>query len=306
MNTVRWSRWLGAAFGLLMLAALLTAADASLQGHTVPAIPLAAWVMVPLALLVSHAFRAARIHAELSAHASVAFADCLRVGLVHSAAVNVFPMRSGELVYPWLVRQRLRIGTPIAIASLVRMRVQDAVVLGLAAVVLAPIGPLPVRLALAAAGALLIAVALRALRRLPVPTSPRWLAVRTALEGARAGSASGWVYSAGSWSTKLIAIAAMLSILGHLPAAPAVCGALGGELAALSPLQAPAGIGTYEAGVWLGVNFPAVDMPRAEVVLAALLAHLAVWLVTASAALVAWWSWGLTFARPPHPSEGRP
>jgi hypothetical protein len=46
----------------------------------------------------------------------------------------------------------------------------------------------------------------------------------------------------------------LLASLANLPLGAGFCGALGGELAGVIPLQAPAGVGTYEAGVALGTQ----------------------------------------------------
>ena len=210
MKPMRWNRWLGAAFGVSLLAALWAAADANLHGQPLPTLPLAAWVLVPATLLMSHTFRAARIHAELSAHAPVAFADCLRIGVLHSAAVNLLPMRGGEFAYPWLVHRRLRIDTTAALASLVRMRVQDAVVLGHAALLLLPIGPFALRLALAGACALAVAAVLRQWRRRPVPVTGWLPKLRVALWGTSSASTSGWVYAAGRHGRGLAGAATMV------------------------------------------------------------------------------------------------
>ena len=49
----------------------------------------------------------------------------------------------------------------------------------------------------------------------------------------------------------------MLSNLTGLESLQTVRGALTGELSALLPLTGPAGLGTYEAGVWTGLGLTA-------------------------------------------------
>jgi hypothetical protein len=72
-----------------------------------------------------------------------------------------------------------------------------------------------------------------------------------------------------------------------MPIKAAFQGALGGEWAGLLPLQGPAGLGTYEAGVWLaaGIKDAAVvtQLPAA-----ALLIHVFCLAVSLGAALLAW------------------
>ena len=65
-------------------------------------------------------------------------------------------------------------------------------------------------------------------------------------------------------------VAARLA-LADLPASLALRAALGGELAGVQPLQGPAGLGTYEAGVWLASGAQAGE--QARVVAAALAVH---------------------------------
>ena len=63
----------------------------------------------------------------------------------------------------------------------------------------------------------------------------------------------------------------LLCALAGIPLLAALRGSLGGELAGVQPLQPPAGLGTYEAGIWLGSALPASW--QAQVVSAALAVH---------------------------------
>lgn len=74
-----------------------------------------------------------------------------------------------------------------------------------------------------------------------------------------------WFFTAANWSLKLAAGACLLSAISTAPWGTAWSGALGGELAAIVPLQGPAGFGTYEAGVWAGF---AAHLPRGSAALA--------------------------------------
>jgi uncharacterized membrane protein YbhN (UPF0104 family) len=51
---------------------------------------------------------------------------------------------------------------------------------------------------------------------------------------------------------KLLALGGLLAALSGLAPREGITGALGGELAGVLPLQGPAGLGTYAAGVWAG------------------------------------------------------
>jgi hypothetical protein len=77
--------------------------------------------------------------------------------------------------------------------------------------------------------------------------------VAGAFRAARGGSAA-WGFAIANWVLKLGIVGVLLASLADLPLGPSFCGALGGELAGVIPLQAPAGVGTYEAGVALGTR----------------------------------------------------
>ncbi|MEY2993989.1 MAG: hypothetical protein RL357_924, partial [Pseudomonadota bacterium] len=75
---------------------------------------------------------------------------------------------------------------------------------------------------------------------------------------------------------------------------------LGGEWAAAMPLQPPAGLGPYEAGVLVGVQWMS-ELPWAEVAAAALTVHILMLLVTVTSATVARaLGWSTRDLRRPH------
>lgn len=279
-------------FGLALLWALIAAAGSFKQGISWPDASPLWWLALACALFLSHAFRGARIQCALSQHAPVGLWDGLRLGLVHSTAVNLLPLRGGELMYPWLAHRRFGIGRVEALASLVWMRVQDTAVLGGLALLLLPPWSWAARLAVLLLAGLAVWCAIRSARRSPPrAVTTRWQRLHHALTSGPGHSMRGWIFSAGSWCTKLLVIATVLAEVGKLPATAAWRGALGGELGALWPLQGPAGLGTYEASVWLATAWPWSGPPRAEVVAAALVAHATVWLTTVTAGSLAWWTW---------------
>jgi uncharacterized membrane protein YbhN (UPF0104 family) len=73
-------------------------------------------------------------------------------------------------------------------------------------------------------------------------------------------SAWGWFWSAANWLVKILVVSLMLSSLTGLDTLQTVRGALTGELSALLPLTGPAGLGTYEAGVWTGLGLSWQEM----------------------------------------------
>jgi uncharacterized membrane protein YbhN (UPF0104 family) len=147
-----------------------------------------------------------------------------------------------------------------AVASLVWMRVQDVIVLAFLAAALWPGMSPALRLGGAAGLAAAVLGALVLLQRVGVregtASDPRPMrAARTALHAlalAPRHGWRGWACSAASWSVKLVSLGALLAALGGLGRVEGWTGALGGELAGVLPVQGPAGLGTYEAGVWAG------------------------------------------------------
>jgi uncharacterized membrane protein YbhN (UPF0104 family) len=266
------------AVGLGLLAWLVRDVGWQRLAASVRIAPWWAWAVTVLGLLGSYLLRALRIHAELSSRHRLTVAQCLEVMVLHNAAVNLLPMRGGEAAYPWLVNRRFGVSLAHGTASLVWMRVQDALVLALLALAVWPGIPTAPR-ALAAAG-LVFAVAggLRALQRVP-PTRAGGARVLRAVHGAvqalslapRHGWA-GWAYCGSSWTLKLLVLGGLLAKLSGISGMAPTTGALGGELSGVLPLQGPANFGTYETGVWVGVSLRG-PAPR-ELVAAAVAVHL--------------------------------
>lgn len=271
-------------------------------------------------LLASQLLRAARLHAEWRGRTRARYRDCLALFLLHNAAVVWLPLRSGEAGYLLWLKRRWQVSVAEALASLLWLRLQDALVLALISLGawlalvqgLAPEAALLVGGACAVAGAL----ALAGLRRRAGPWLARrqgtpggwtggWIgrglhlagrAVRLLLE--ERGGARAWALCIANWLVKLATLAAALALVGGLAPAGALLGVVAGEWAAVLPLPAPAGLGGYEVAVWAGVRAAPGHLaaPAAQVLSAALWTHgLGLLVATASAAGVlaaaAWRRW---------------
>ncbi len=282
------------ALGLALLAWLLSRTPLEQVSQALARPHWTTWVLTLAALLCSYGLRGARLQVVLDLDSGAGpvkrwlglRTDALRVILMHNAAVNLLPMRAGELSFPWLASRELGLPLPRAVACLMWMRVQDLVVLLLLGVALWP-GPTWIQ------RALLLAVMLAG-----------WLAGRWLLthwfaqhEAQQEGAVTGlgailqrlrvallepahhrpaaWVLTLANWGLKLAAGASLLSAISTAPWLTSWAGALGGELAAIVPLQGPAGFGTYEAGVWAGMatNLAPQSPALAQAVGAALALH---------------------------------
>jgi hypothetical protein len=210
----------------------------------------------------------------------------LALFLTHNAAIVVLPLRAGEAGYPLLMQHRFGVPLTDSLKSLLWLRLQDAAVLGtLAAWWLPPLPP-AARAGWAALLALAWCLALLYGARLLTVSAARWPAVERFRNAwlIHRNDRTGWVLCAANWLLKLAVFALLLQALAPLDFAAALRGALGGELASVLPLQGPAGLGTYEAGVWAaalaggGVTGSAaqssfVDASGAQVAAGALVLH---------------------------------
>jgi hypothetical protein len=258
------------------------------------------WLLVLAALMLSYGLRGARLQVVMGladqgrpsrSLLGLRF-DALRVILMHNAAVNLLPMRAGELSFPWLASQELQMPLPRAVACLVWMRVQDLMVLAWLGLLVWPGLPVWLRsagiIALTLGGAGLTWLSRLAAR--PQALGSRWLKWQSALSEHAHHRPAAWALTFANWVIKLSAGATLLAAITGASWLTAWAGALGGELAAVVPLQGPAGFGTYEAGVWAAMAWlsPANDPALAHAVTGALCLHACFLVCATIAGLLAW------------------
>jgi hypothetical protein len=201
----------------------------------------------------SYALRALRVYDEFRHDGKATFGACLRIVLIHNAAVNVLPFRGGEAAFPLLLGRLFGTPLPRALGSLFWFRLQDALVVTMVAAAIWP--GLPPILRLAALIALpALAFALPRWARRPHDWAGRsalvgrFARLRDALAESARHTRMGWLWTVANWSVKLAAQAWLLSALLGVGMDRGAMGALGAELAAILPIQGVAGFGTYEAG----------------------------------------------------------
>jgi hypothetical protein len=273
------SHWIAAASivaGIAVLAVLVAFTPWRLLAERVATVPWPGWVAATLGMSATYALRAGRLRAEWLwkiRAMGLGYRECLQITLLHNAAINLLPMRSGEASYAFLLHKRWGVGLGDAAASLLWLRLQDMMVLGVLGIAILVPAPLPWRIgfalvAIAAAATLLPALVRRvhvhargARARIHADAGARrarkaWHVVAKVAAAFRAarGGAAAWGFAIANWVLKLGIVGVLLASLADLPLGPSFCGALGGELAGVIPLQAPAGVGTYEAGVALGTR----------------------------------------------------
>jgi hypothetical protein len=276
MNRARWIAAASVAAGVALLALLVAYTPWALLAERVSTVPWPGWVAATLGMSATYALRAGRLRAEWRwklRTLGLGYRECLQITLLHNAAINVLPMRTGEASYAYLLHRRWGVGLGDATASLLWLRLQDVMVLGVLGIAILVPAPLAWRAGFAIAAIAAAATLLPALVR-RVHVHARWsrgrihadastrrrrrfwhlvAKVAGAFRAAR-GGAPAWGYAIANWVLKLGIVGTLLASLANLPLGAAFCGALGGEIAGVIPLQAPAGVGTYEAGVALGTR----------------------------------------------------
>lgn len=260
------------AFGIVLLGWLLSRTPLAPVIEAIQRPSPGTWAITLGGLLLSYGLRGARLqvvlglddHHEPPRRWLGLRTDALRVILLHNAAVNLLPMRAGELSFPWLAARELKLPMSRAVVCLMWMRLQDLAVLVGLGLALWP----GLSWGLRVSGLLTLAMGWHggwwALKRLlgrtsasPSGSVKSWRGMAMRLQEALLEPShhrpAAWGLTLANWALKLAAGATLLGAISQAPWPVAWAGALGGELAAIFPLQGPAGFGTYEAGVWAGM-----------------------------------------------------
>lgn len=248
-----------------------------------------AWAVA--GFFLSYLLRTLRVYEEFRHDTGGRFLTCLRIVLIHNAMVNVIPFRGGEAAFPLLLQRHF--GTPLAraMASLFWFRLQDALVVGMVAILVWP--SLPVVLRIAGILALIgLAWGLPRWARQPHNWVERGALagklgkLRDAFAQSTRHARFGWLWTISNWSVKLAAQAWLLGAVLGAGMALGAAGALGAELAAILPIQGVAGFGTYEAGAAAALLPGGIAF--SEGLRAALVLHLFVIACALGAGTLAW------------------
>lgn len=268
--------------GLVLLALALRGVDGQALITAARHVPAAVWLLAALGWLSTYVVRAWRLRREWRTQRLVSAGRCLRLVLLHNAAVLMSPLRLGEAGYVWLVHAEWGVPMTQAARSLLWLRWQDAAVLGTLGVLVLPPLPLPWRLALASL-AFGLALALPAwVARASRPHHLLQRLVGTGMQ--RCFEVDGWVAAWSNWLLRLAVLSLLFSHLADAPAQVLLCAALGTELGGVLPVQGPAGLGPYEAGAWAGARLAGAN--PASLAGAAVVAHVFCVAVALAAALL--------------------
>ena len=200
-------------------------------------------------MIVTYLLRALRVYYEFSDATRGRFAACLQLVLTHNALVNVLPMRAGELSFPVLLKREFGVPMMRSGGSLLWLRAQDAIILAALSVVVWPGIDPSMRIAgvclLILGGVLLPHVAQRLLSQF---STGKLGTLCAALADSAHHARMGWLWTIANWVVKLTVLSQVFAQLLAADWQVGAAGAVGGELAAISPVQGIAGIGSYEAG----------------------------------------------------------
>jgi hypothetical protein len=200
------------------------------------------------ALLGTYVLRTWRIYDYFPTETGGRFGTLLRLTQVHNLLNIMLPFRSGEASFPLLMKREFDLSLARSTAALFVMRLFDLHAL-LAA---AGIG-LVLQHHSSWAWALWFGFRIRfAARVLPAKAERLLAEVEAGLPVDAAAFARAWGATLINWFTKIAVLAWVLGLLGGVSMAPGFGGALGGELSSVLPVHAPAGVGTYPAGISAG------------------------------------------------------
>lgn len=220
-----------------------------------PWLTLSPWLLLLAFLLtaLSYGLRAIRIFDFFGDLTQGRWLAVLRLSVLHTTANNLLPMRTGEVVFPWLMRRYFGHGFLAAGASLLWIRLMDLHVLGLAGLLVLWLrDPAWVWPLLALAWLALLPVTAKLTRyavHKPVDSGRFWRIARFVAEsGPTRPHLIGRLYlwTALCWLLKLLAFAAVLRHFLSVEFWKVLAGTLGAELSSVLPFHGIAGAGSYE------------------------------------------------------------
>jgi hypothetical protein len=240
------------------------------------------------ALLATYVLRTWRIYDYFPQETAGSFGPLMRLVQVHNLLNIMLPFRSGEASFPLLMKREFGLSLARGTAALFVMRLFDLHALLAAAgtgLALQHGQPWAWALWLVFLVSPAVAFALRrhalelAAKVLPARAGRLLAEVEAGLPVDAPAFLRAWTATLINWFTKIAVLAWVLGLLGKLPVAPSFGGALGGELSSVLPVHAPAGVGTYPAGISAGAiafGAQATGLPVEELGQAAVNTHLLV------------------------------
>lgn len=219
-------------------------------------------VALALLLLVGTYFlRSHRIASYFPRETAGRFLRLFRVTQVHNLLNIMLPLRAGETSFPLLMRSEFQVPLAHGTSALVVLRLLDLHALfaaaGLGLIAGADFSPWALLAWLAFLLSPLIALPFRdsaiAMARRRLGKFRRIVdEIDQGIPNSPAIFMRAWLLTVLNWGVKVLVLAWVLGLMGVGPVAACFGGALGGELSSVLPVHAPAGVGTYPAGITAG------------------------------------------------------
>lgn len=239
-------------------------------------------------LLGTYVLRTWRIYDYFPVETGGHFGTLLRLVQVHNLLNIMLPFRSGEASFPLLMKREFGLSLARSTSALLVMRLFDLhALLAAAGIGLVLQSGKAWAWALWLAFLILPALAFTlrghafrlAAKLLPAKAGKLLDEIQAGLPVDAKAFAKAWGATLINWFTKIAVLAWVLGLLGGLSIAASFGGALGGELSSVLPVHAPAGVGTYPAGITAGAiafGAGASGLPLEQLGQAAVNAHLLV------------------------------
>lgn len=219
-----------------------------------PLLGLPTWLawFVFLGLPATYLLRGWRVAYEFRDYPQLSLSKSIQIVLWHNASVNLLPFRSGEAAFPILLQRIAHVPLLHSIASLTHLRMQDASIVVLLGVAFWPNVEGLTRLLMLC---LVLVFMLGIYRWLKTPTDwqnstfflKKYIAsFRNAMATGNPNALQSWVLTLSNWTIKISVQAALYCELAKIDFSTGVLATITSEVAAFSPLQGMAGIGTFE------------------------------------------------------------
>jgi uncharacterized membrane protein YbhN (UPF0104 family) len=202
---------------------------------------------------LSYLLRAVRVYDYFGPLVRGHLMAVVRLSVLHNTANNLMPMRSGEMLFPWLMRRYFGHGFLAAGASLLWIRLLDLHFLGLVGFVILWLRqPSWLWPALALVWLLMLPAAVKLAQitaRAGAGRGRLWRIVGFVAEagpGRQALIARIYLWTAMTWTLKLFAFATVLHHFLAVDFWKVLAGVVGAELSSVLPFHGIAGAGSYE------------------------------------------------------------
>ena len=225
-------------------------------------IDVATFLALMLLLVATQWLRTLRLKSAISEHLKnheASFIVCYRVTQIHNVINTMLPFRAGEFSMPLLLRKGFNLPFSAGVGFLFWFRLLDVLALcALCAWIYLTLSHLWGLLVMLIFVMIFVPKFLQVFSKI-FRFPPRPVAVFIGNElwaklmvGASVGLITQyrlWLFSVVNWGVKITTLGIFVQLMSDASLISSMGSALGGELSSILPIHAPAGIGTYAAGV---------------------------------------------------------